>query len=122
MDDGGDLDSAAKESAIDLEVAGSGPVSCCFFHSFLFLTICSSPAYLSSNFKQYVCHTCNTKQLFRIKTWIAVLAPIHKVQAHPRILHSMEYTSYIHMSQEHGTHPHKCINTYSHEQASLQGV
>ena len=34
MDDGGDLGSAAKGSAIDLEVAGSGLVSCRFF-SFL---------------------------------------------------------------------------------------
>ena len=31
MDAGGDLGSAAKGSAICLEVAGSGPVSCRFF-------------------------------------------------------------------------------------------
>ena len=124
MDDGGDLGSAAKGSAIDLEVASSGLVSCRFsFIPFSFLPcVVLQPIYLSSSFKQYVCHTLNTKQPFRIATWIAVLAPIHKVQAHPKILHSMEYTSYIHVSQEHGTHPHKCINTYSHEQASLQGV
>ena len=30
MDAGGDLGLAAKGSAIDLEVAGSGPVSCSF--------------------------------------------------------------------------------------------
>ena len=30
MDAGGDLGSAAKGSAIDLEFAGSGPVSCHF--------------------------------------------------------------------------------------------
>ena len=30
MDAGGDLGSAVKGSAIDLEVAGSGPVSCRF--------------------------------------------------------------------------------------------
>ena len=41
MEAGGDLGSAAKGSAVDLEVAGSGPVSCRFFHSLLFLTMCS---------------------------------------------------------------------------------
>ena len=30
LDAGSDHGSAAKESAIDLEVAGSGPVGCCF--------------------------------------------------------------------------------------------
>ena len=41
MDAGGDLGSAAKGSAIGLEVAGSGPVGCCsLFHSFLFPTMC----------------------------------------------------------------------------------
>ena len=34
-------------SAIGLEVAGSGPVSCCCFHSLLFLTMRSSLACLS---------------------------------------------------------------------------
>ena len=43
MDAGSDLGSAAKGSVIDLEVAGSGPVSCSF-HSLLFLTMCSSLA------------------------------------------------------------------------------
>ena len=37
MDAGGDLGSAAKGSAIGLGVAGSGPVSCCFFIPFSFL-------------------------------------------------------------------------------------
>ena len=37
MDAGGDLGSAAKGSAIDLEVAGSGPISCRFFIPFSFL-------------------------------------------------------------------------------------
>ena len=37
MDAGCDLGLAAKGSAIDLEVAGSGLVSCCFF-SFLSLS------------------------------------------------------------------------------------
>ena len=37
MDAGGDLGSAAKESTIGLEVAGSGPVSCRFFIPFSFL-------------------------------------------------------------------------------------
>ena len=31
MDAGSDLGSAAKGSAVGLEVAGCGPVSCCFF-------------------------------------------------------------------------------------------
>ena len=47
MDAGGDLGSAAKGSAMGLEVAGSGPVSCHFFHTLLFLTMCSSLACLS---------------------------------------------------------------------------
>ena len=51
MDDGGDLGSAAKGSAIDLEIAGSGPVSCRFFHSLLFLTMRSSLACLSGVLK-----------------------------------------------------------------------
>ena len=34
---GGDLGSAAKGSAIDLEIAGSGPVSYCFFIPSFFL-------------------------------------------------------------------------------------
>ena len=37
VDSGGDHGSAAKGSAIDLEVAGSGPVSCHFFIPFSFL-------------------------------------------------------------------------------------
>ena len=37
MDAGGNLGSAAKESAIDLEVAGFGPVSCRCFIPFSFL-------------------------------------------------------------------------------------
>ena len=37
MDAGSDLGLAAKEWAIDLEVAGSGPVSCRFFIPFSFL-------------------------------------------------------------------------------------
>ena len=36
MDAGGDHGSAAKGSAIDLEVADSGPVSCHFFIPFSF--------------------------------------------------------------------------------------
>ena len=47
MDAGGDLGSAAKGSAICLEVAGSGQVSCRFIHSLLFLTMFSSPDCLS---------------------------------------------------------------------------
>ena len=35
MDAGGNLGSATKGSAIELEVAGSGPVSCHFFIPFL---------------------------------------------------------------------------------------
>ena len=38
MDAGGDHGSAAKGSAIDLEVAGSGLVSCHFFIPFSFLS------------------------------------------------------------------------------------
>ena len=37
MDAGGDIGSAAKGSAISLEVAGSGPVGCRFFIPFSFL-------------------------------------------------------------------------------------
>ena len=37
-DAGGDLGSTAKGSAIDLEVAGSGLVSCHFFIPFSFLS------------------------------------------------------------------------------------
>ena len=37
MDAGSDLGSAAKGSAIGLEVASSGPVSCCFFILFFSL-------------------------------------------------------------------------------------
>ena len=37
MDAGGDRGSAAKESAIDLEFAGPGAVSCCVFIPFSFL-------------------------------------------------------------------------------------
>ena len=37
MDAGDDLGSAAKGLAIGVEVAGSGPVSCCFYISFSFL-------------------------------------------------------------------------------------
>ena len=47
MDAGSDHGSAAKGSAIDLEVASSGPVSCRFFISLLFLTMCSSLTCLS---------------------------------------------------------------------------
>ena len=47
MDAGGNLGSAAKESAIELEVAGSGPASCKFFHTLLFLIMCSSLAFLT---------------------------------------------------------------------------
>ena len=46
MDAGGDLGSTAKGLAIGLEVAGSGPVICRFFHSLL-LAMCSSLACLS---------------------------------------------------------------------------
>ena len=38
MDTGSNHDSAAKGSAIDLEVAGSGPVSCRYFIPFSFLS------------------------------------------------------------------------------------
>ena len=40
MDAGGDLSSAAKGSAIGLEVAGSSPVQLPFIHSLLLFTIC----------------------------------------------------------------------------------
>ena len=46
MDAGSDHGSAAKGSAIDLEVAGSGPVGCCFSVPSSFLTMCSSLACL----------------------------------------------------------------------------
>ena len=38
MDAGSGHGSAAEGLAIGLEVAGSGPVSCCFYFSLLFLT------------------------------------------------------------------------------------
>ena len=41
MDAGSDLGSATKRSAIDLEVAGSGPVSCCFSFPSSFFAMCS---------------------------------------------------------------------------------
>ena len=44
---GSDHGSAAKGSAIDLEVAGFGPVSCCFSFSSSFFTMCSSLPCLS---------------------------------------------------------------------------
>ena len=47
MDVGSGHGSAAKRSAIDLEVAGSGPVSCCFSIPSSFLTMCSYLVYLS---------------------------------------------------------------------------
>ena len=47
MDVGRNLGSAAKEPTIDLEVAGSGLVSCRFFIPFPFLTMCSSQACLT---------------------------------------------------------------------------
>ena len=47
-DHGQSYGSAAKGLAIGLEVAGSGLVGCRYFHSLLFLTMCSSlPACLS---------------------------------------------------------------------------
>ena len=42
MDSDRDHGSAAKESAIDLEVAASGLVSCCFYFPSSFFTMCSS--------------------------------------------------------------------------------
>ena len=48
MEFGGDLGSAAEGSAIDLEVAGSGPVSCCFSIPSSFFTMCCSLPCLSS--------------------------------------------------------------------------
>ena len=54
MDAGGDHGSAAKGLAIDLEVAGSGLVSC-HFRSLLFL-ICSSLACLSFALSWYTDH------------------------------------------------------------------
>ena len=47
MNAGGNLGSAAKGPAIDLEIAGSGPVIAAIFYSLLFLTVCSSLACLS---------------------------------------------------------------------------
>ena len=47
MDAGSDHSSAAKGSAIDLEVTGSGPVSCCFSVPSSFSTMCSSLTCLS---------------------------------------------------------------------------
>ena len=47
MDAGSDLGSAAKGSTIDLEFAGSGPVSCCVFIPIFSLPMCSSLACLS---------------------------------------------------------------------------
>ena len=44
---GSDHGSAAKGSTIDLEVTGSGPVSCCFSFPPSFFTMCSSLACLS---------------------------------------------------------------------------
>ena len=52
MDAGSDHGSAAKGSAIDLEVVGSGLVSCHLFIPFSFLTICSSLVCL------WFCYTC----------------------------------------------------------------
>ena len=47
MDAGSGHGSAAKGLAIDLEVAGSGPVSCCFSIPSSFPTMCIYQAYLS---------------------------------------------------------------------------
>ena len=47
MDACSDHGSTAKRSAIDLEVAGSGPVELLFFLSSSFFTICSSLPCLS---------------------------------------------------------------------------
>ena len=47
MDAGSDHCSAAKGSAIDVEVAGSGPVSCCSSIPSSFLTMFSSRPCLS---------------------------------------------------------------------------
>ena len=47
MDAGSSHGSAAKGLAIDLEVAGSGPVGCCFSIPSSFLTMCSSLTCLS---------------------------------------------------------------------------
>ena len=43
MDAGTDHGSAVKESVIDLEVTGSGPVGCHFSIPSSFFTMCSSP-------------------------------------------------------------------------------
>ena len=48
LDAGGDLGSAAEGSAIELEVAGSGPVQLPLFHSLLLPDMCSSLACLST--------------------------------------------------------------------------
>ena len=57
MHAGSDLGSAAKVSAIDLEVAGSRPVNCCFSILFSFFTMCSSLPCLQSciPIDQYSC-------------------------------------------------------------------
>ena len=48
--DGSDHGSAAKGSAIDLEFAGSGLVSCCFSFPSSYFTMCSSLPCLSNDF------------------------------------------------------------------------
>ncbi len=45
MDSDRDHGSAAKESAIDLEVAASGLVSCCFYFPSSFFTMCTCLLY-----------------------------------------------------------------------------
>ena len=55
MDTGGSLGSAAKGSAIDLEVAGSGPVSCHFFIPFSFLPCVRSSLACLSMLRAYSC-------------------------------------------------------------------
>ena len=47
MDAGSGYGSAAKGSVIDLEVADSGPVDCCFSFPSSFFTMCSSLPCLS---------------------------------------------------------------------------
>ena len=100
MDAGGDHGSAAKGLAIDLEIAGSGPVSCRFFIPSSFFTMCSSLACLS-----FVTTVCRPSPL---------AADIAIVNTSVYSDWSVLFSRYTHTDTHTCTHMHACTDTHTH--------
>ena len=81
IDAGGSLGLSAKGLAIDLEIAGSGPVSCHFFIPFFFI-MCSCLAYSCPSLQYHGMQTIFISLLMRCYMQFSIVNMLASVHAH----------------------------------------